>query len=93
MARRKKQGTIPGTERTVHADITAAAEAYVEVRDERMEMTENEVEANAKLVAAMKKHDLTEYIDEDAELKVTLPEKQVKAKVSKIKPKGGDDGE
>jgi len=85
MARRKKQGTIPGTERTVHADITEAAETYVEIRDERMELTANEIDANAALVAAMEEHGLTEYIDEEAELKVTLPNKKVKAKVARYK--------
>lgn len=82
---RAKQKPIPGTERKVHKDITKAAETYVEVRDERMELTEVEVDRKAKLVKVMLKHDESEYIDEDAELKVTLTEGDMKCKVTKWK--------
>lgn len=88
-----KQTTVPGTERTHHKDITKAAEAYVAVRDERMEMTEREVEKRAALTTVMLKHELEEYVDEDAEIRVTVSQKEPKAKVSKYKPEGGTDGE
>lgn len=80
-----KQVNVPGTERKIHKDITAAAEAYVEARDERMEWTKHEVESNEKLVKTMEKHELTEYIDEDAELHVTIPEHKIKAKVRRYR--------
>ncbi len=81
---RARQSSIPGTERKVHKDVRAAAEQYVEARDERMECTEIEVDKKAALIKAMRKHDLTEYVDEDAELIVTLTEGEAKIKVRKL---------
>jgi hypothetical protein len=61
-----KQTKIPGTDRKVDKAIRSAAEAYVEVRDERMELTNREVDAKTKLMAAMKAAKLEHYVDEDA---------------------------
>lgn len=74
MAKVKKQAEIPGTERKKVAELDHAAEAYVSARDERMELTEREVEARSALISVMRKHNLTVYRDEDAEppLIVTL---------------------
>lgn len=66
-----KQLPIPGTERKVHKDITKAAEAYVDARDERQRKSKTEKEKKTLLIAAMKKHELETYIDEDAEIVVT----------------------
>lgn len=66
MARKKtpKQTTIEGTQRKAIPAIRKAAETYVEIRDERMEFTEREVEANEKLVQVMVKHDVTDYVQQ-----------------------------
>lgn len=95
MARRQKatQTTIEGTQRKAIPAIRKAAETYVEIRDERMELTEREVEANEKLVAIMTKHDVSDYTDEDAQFRVTIRETKTKAKVATIKQQGADDGE
>lgn len=95
MARKKtpKQVTIEGTERKAIPAIRKAAETYVEIRDERMELTEREVEANEKLVQVMTKHDVVDYTDEDAQIRVTIRETKTKAKVATIKQRGADDGE
>lgn len=65
----------------VNAEVEKAAEAFREVRDERMAMVEPEAAAKAALEAAMKKHKLEEYTyvvdDEDGEpkkLKVSFSE-------------------
>lgn len=63
-----KQLQIEGTERKQHKDVTKAAEAYVDVRDNRMELTRQEVAARAVLIDKMKKHGLTEYVDGDLEV-------------------------
>lgn len=82
-----RQGQVPGTEREYHPEITQAAEDFVEVRDERKELAEVEAEKNETLVQVMRRHGLTEYVDEEAGLYVTIPPKEPKAKVAKLKTK------
>lgn len=67
MAKTKKQTSIPGTEPKSITEVDTAAEAYVEARDERMALTEKEVEAKGNLLRVMEKHDLTTYRDESAD--------------------------
>lgn len=67
--------------------MVKAAEAYVEVRDERMELTEEEGKLNAALVEVMKKHGLDRYRDPDSDVLVTLEQGATKAKVKKVKAK------
>ena len=83
---RARQTSIPGTERVYHADVTAAAEDYVEVRDERMALTEREEPLHAKLLEKMKQHGITHYIDADAEIEVKVVATEEKAKVYKYDP-------
>ena len=85
MAKKAKQLAIPGTKGPSIKELDKAAEAYVEVRNERMELTGREVEARGRLVACMQKHALTVYrVDADEPLIVTL-EDDVKVKVKKAK--------
>ncbi len=88
--RTKKQLQIAGTEKKSIKEVDAAAEAYVEARDERMQLTEREVEARDALITVMKKHKLDLYRDDDAAppLLVTLIAGEDKVRVSRI-----DDGE
>jgi hypothetical protein len=83
---KSKQTSIPGTERVYHADVTAAAEDYVEVRDERMALTEREEPLHSKLLEKMKQHGITHYIDADAEIEVKVVATEEKAKVYKYDP-------
>lgn len=62
----RKQLTIKGTEQKSIPEIERAAEHYVEVRDHRMELTEEEVEAKGALLAEMEKHKITTYRDDNA---------------------------
>lgn len=87
----KKQQRIPGTEAKIHRDITKAAESYVDVRDARMKLTREEVEAKSLLAAAMRKHELTSYTDPDAELEVTF--ESTATEKLKVKRLGDDDGD
>lgn len=59
--RKAEQTEIPGTEFVTVPEIDDAAKNYVRIRDERMELTEDEVAASAKLLGLMKKHELTIY--------------------------------
>lgn len=78
MTRKRKQQEIPGTERTAHDEVEAAANAYRDARDERMELTELETEKRDALIAAMRaaKLEIYKFTDGDgAEITVTLNEK------------------
>jgi hypothetical protein len=85
MAKSRKQGELPTLERKKLLEVNAAAEGYVEARDERMKRTETEVEARTALVAVMKKHSLTVYRDDEASpaLLVTLTPGEDKVKVTR----------
>lgn len=89
MATRKKkseQQVIPGTERVVHKDISRAAKALYEVRAERMELSEREGQLAAELMAAMKKHAISKYVDDDFEMTITAVEERVSVKRRKVQP-------
>lgn len=62
----KRQAEIPGTERKTVKELNDCAEAYVDVRDKRMKLTEREGEMKERLVTAMRKHGLEVYRDDDA---------------------------
>ena len=83
----KRQMRIPGTEAQKIKELDTAAEAYVEARDERMALTEKEVEARDALVSVMKKHELAVYKDEDHDppLIITLTPGQDRVKVQAAK--------
>jgi hypothetical protein len=95
MARTKKQLPIPGTEKETIKEVDSAAEAYVEARDERIRLTDKEVDAKDALVTVMKKHKLDVYRDENAvpPLIVTLIPGEDKVKVSRAKDEEDEEGE
>lgn len=90
-----KQTKIPGTERQKIKAIDKAAEAYVEVRDERMGLTKKEKEAKEKLLSLMKEHKLDSYTDEDASppLIVTVEAKDETVKVKRASEDETEDDE
>lgn len=95
MARKKRQLQIVGTERKTISEIDEAAEAYREVRDQRMALTKQEGEKQAALVEVLKKHKVTEYKfddDDGDELTVILDVKE-KARVKKSKDDDSDDSD
>lgn len=88
--KKPKQTSIPGTERKVNKAVRTAAENYVEVRDERMDLTKMEVAKRDLLIEVMKKFELTTYRDEDADLEVTLDVTE-KCRVKKLSSGSGDE--
>lgn len=58
---KREQQEIPGTERKKIAAVERAANAYREVRDERMELTKKEVEKRTKLAEVMQENGITIY--------------------------------
>ena len=79
------QTRLAGTEDEVHADVTSAAQAYVEVRDRRMKLAEEEMNLRDRLSEKMSEHDLTFYKDEDAGLEVRVETPDAKVKVKRLK--------
>jgi hypothetical protein len=85
-----KQGKLPGTERKDrNPAIEKAASAYVDARDERMDLTEREVELQDALVIAMKTAKLTTYRCDDVDLVVEMSTLE-KAKVRRVKDQTED---
>ena len=64
MARRKKQGELPGVEKQTIKELDDAAEAYVDARDARIKKSEVEAEAKQALIDVMKKHGKQVYRDD-----------------------------
>lgn len=82
------QQTIEGTEGPGRIDeIEKLAMDYETVRNKRMSWTKKEVEAQAALLAGMKRHNLTVYRCETEELEVKVVAVDEKAKVKRL---GGD---
>lgn len=75
-----RQTFIPGTEPKSIAAIDKLADSYVDIRDKRMELTAEEIEASAELLDEMVKHDLTEYKYDGKIVKVVAGDKKVKVK-------------
>lgn len=58
---RAKQEPLPGTGQELIPAVSAAAESYVDLRDQRIALTRQEVEARELLIDLMHKHSLTTY--------------------------------
>lgn len=82
--RRPSQPRLPHTQGPRRNDeIEKAAKKYVDVRDERMELTEREVKLRGDLIEKMKKHKLESYRCEDQNFVVNLSTEE-KVKVTKV---------
>lgn len=90
--RRPKTPHLPGLEPVVIPELDRLAEAYVETRNSRMKLTEQEVQEREALVATMRKHQQTVYRVEDGgdPLIVTLTE-TAKVQVRRAKDAAGGD--
>ena len=73
---RPRSQHLPGLEPVVIPELDRAATAYVETRNARMKLTEQEVSERDALIATMRKHRQTVYRVEDGgdPLLVTLTE-------------------
>ena len=96
-SKKPRQQRIPGTEGQKIKELDHAAEQYVAARNERMELTESEVEARDALIQVMEQHELTVYRDDDASppLVITLVPGKAKVKVTQADPEDevGDERE
>lgn len=81
-----KQADLPGMADRKIPDLHAAAEAYVEGRDERMAMTKQEVELKQTLIDKMHEHKRTSYKCDDIEIELKPEGETVKVKRRKDDP-------
>ena len=85
--KKARTGFLPGMEPKEHKAVHVAAVAYADLRDDRMAMLRQEVEAQAKLVEEMGKAGITAYHYADVSAEIVS-----KSKV-KVKIGGGSNGE
>lgn len=87
------QEEIPGAESKKIPELDKVVDRYVEVRDNRMVLTEQEVAARQALEKMMAKHNLETYRTSDGERIAYLKASEVKAKVKLVDsdPSGGED--
>lgn len=93
---RPRQGSLPGMEQRGIPELESAAENYVNVRDRRMRLTEEEVEAKSQVLFLMHKHERQNYRHDDFLIMVIPGEENVKVKVVEdsqvVSQEGGDVG-
>ena len=90
----KRRGRPPKVKQTVleemkdayNADIEAKAAAYVEVRDQRMELTRQETACKVELMNAMKAASETTYETEDGLIVEITHDEREDVKVRRPKP-------
>lgn len=83
--KKKAQPRLPSMEDSAITELNQAALDYAEGRDERMEMTKQEVELKTKLIALMHKHGKTVYKYEDIEIELVPEGEKVKVRIKKDK--------
>ena len=80
--KKKKQEELPamigdGVELKMIPAIEQLASEYVEIRDERVALTQKENEAKARLLAAMHDHNVMDYKYDDYQVFVTASQETV----------------
>lgn len=78
----RQQELIPNRE---IVELKKLALDYVDVRDERMGLTEREVDLKSKILSEMHKHKLETYRSNGVEIRVVKEEEKLKVKVSEKK--------
>lgn len=89
---KRKQRILPGMEPPSIKAIDKAAEAYVDVRDRRMELTKEEVVAQLNLVAVMRENKLDTY-EFDGQTVALVSKVKAKVKTKDGEEEGDVDGE
>lgn len=84
-SKKPKDVALPGMEDSAIKPIEDAANEYVDVRDERMQLTESEVALKEKLLKLMHQHGKTVYKRGDIEIRVVPADETVKVRIRKAK--------
>jgi len=86
-----KQEELPGMEDREIIDLVTAARKYVDVRDDRQQLTLKEVELKSELLTLMKRHKKKEYIHDGIEIRVVAEEETIKVRIHKEKEETEED--
>lgn len=78
-----RQARLPGTEDPEIEELESAAEEYADIRDQRMELTKEEVRLQSGLLAAMKKYNKTSYVHDGYDLKLVAEKEKVRVRIKK----------
>lgn len=89
---RPEQVDLPGTEDSAIKPLEDAAKRYAGIRDERMELNDQETKLKSNLIALMHKHGKTTYSRHGIVITLIPEAENVKVKVQKPGD-NGDDGE
>lgn len=89
MAKRKlaRQKTLPGMETTAIKELDSAAYDYADIRDQRIDLNEQEVKLKDRLMKTMKRHDRKDYVCGPVEIHLTHEKESVKVKIHKDREK------
>jgi len=85
-----KQQDLPGMEDRALKPLENLAEQYADVRDQWMELTRQEVQMSADLLALMHKYEKTEYHHGEVHIWVKVTDEKVKVKIGEIPAKATD---
>ena len=85
-----KQQDLPGMEDRALEPLENLAEKYVDVRDQRMELTRRESQMSADLLAMMHKYEKVEYHHGEVHIWVKVTEEKVRVKLGEIPAKATD---
>lgn len=88
---RPEQADLPGTEDSAIAPLENAAKRYAKIRDERMELNDEEGKLKASLISLMHKHQKTTYSRHGIVITLIPEAENVKVKVKKPGDADGDD--
>jgi len=88
MAKKPRQKKLPTLEDTAIKPLEDAAHEYVGIRDERMDLSQQEHGLKTKLLGLMKKHGKKTYHHDGMSIEVIAEDERVKVRVKKPKPEG-----
>jgi len=77
-----EQQFLPGMEDAAIEDLESAARSYVSVRDRRMALTKQEVDAKNVVLNKMREHGKQNYRRDGIEIRVVATEETVKVRVT-----------
>ncbi|HXP82594.1 MAG TPA: hypothetical protein VN976_22030 [Verrucomicrobiae bacterium] len=82
---RPKQPDLPGMESRMYSDLHEEARKYAEIRDERMDLNEQESKLKERVKRMMHEHGLNVYRYEEVEITLEPGEEDVKVRIKKPK--------
>jgi hypothetical protein len=78
-----KQGRLPTMEDPAIEELEDSAENYSDIRDQRMELTREEVRLKTELLGLMKKHSKSSYTHNGYDIKVIVESEKLRVRIKK----------